>query len=333
MGISRHLEWLKKTKEAAIEPELAICDPHHHLWDFPGGKYLVEEFLEDCSGGHNIKSSVFVECRTSYRTEGPEEMRPVGETEFIARITAAANESGSQTKVAAGIVGYADLLLGDRVSPVLEASIEAGKGRLRGIRNMTCWDEDNRIELWTDIPELMMQPQWRRGFAQLSKYGLSFDAWLFHTQIHELTDLAKNFPDTTIILDHIGGPLGVMAYAEKREEVIQKWRHDMAKLAECPNVFVKVGGLAIKTLGHDWHLLPEPPGSAQLAKEFAPWYMYCIETFGPERCMLESNYPVDKRGYDYTILWNAMKIMTRDFSKTERAALFQNTAVQAYRLK
>lgn len=332
MGISRHLEWLNKTQEKALEPGLEICDPHHHLWNFPGSRYLVEEYLEDAGGGHNITKSVFVECRTSYRTDGPVEMRPVGETEFIASVTEKANAPGSRTKVAAGIVGFADLMLGDKVSPVLEALVAAGKGRLRGIRNMNCWDKDNQIELWTDIPELLMQPAFRRGFAKLKSYNLSFDAWLFHTQIHELTSLARAFPDTTIVLDHIGGPLGVRAYAENRDEVIKKWRKNMAELAKCPNVVVKVGGLAIKSLGHEWHLLPAPLSSEKLAKEFAPWYLYCIETFGPKRSMLESNYPVDKRGYSYTVMWNAMKIMTKSFSKTERADLFYNTAVKTYRI-
>jgi len=332
MTMSRHEAWLNATIEKALEPEIEICDPHHHLWNLPGSRYLVEEYLRDASGGHKITKTVFIECRTSYRTDGPVEMRPVGETEFIATITAKANEKESKTKVAAGIVGFADLLLGDKVEPVLEALIAAGKGRLRGIRNMSCWDADDKIERWTDVPQLLMNPTWRKGFAHLKKHNVSFDAWLYHTQIKELTSLAKVFPDTIMILDHIGGPIGIGAYASKREEVFKIWQKDIADIARCQNVFVKVGGMAIGGLGHDWYKLPAPLSSEQLAKEYAPYYMYCIEQFGPKRSMLESNYPVDKRGYSFTILWNALKIMTKEFSRTERGDLFYNTAIKTYSL-
>jgi L-fuconolactonase len=332
MSTSRHQEWLNKTVESAIEPEIEICDPHHHLWDFPGSRYLVEELLADASGGHKITKTVFVECRTSYRTSGPVEMKPVGETEFVASITAKSNEKPSKTAVAAGIVGFADLLLGDQVKPVLEALAEAGKGRLRGIRNMSCWDKDDKIERFTEVPELLMNSKFRQGFALLKTHSLSFDAWLYHTQIHELTNLAKAFPDTVIILDHIGGPIGIGVYGNQKEEVFKIWKKDIAEIAKCPNVVVKVGGMAIGGLGHDWYKLRAPLSSEQLAKEFAPWYMYCIEQFGPKRVMLESNYPVDKRGYTYTVLWNALKIMTKDITKTERADLFYHTAKKTYRL-
>jgi L-fuconolactonase len=332
MTMSHHEIWLNTTLEKALEPELEICDPHHHLWDLPGSRYLVDEYLKDASDGHKITKTVFIECRTSYRTSGPVEMRPVGETEFIANVTAKANEKGSQTKVGAGIVGFADLLLGDNVEPVLEALVAAGKGRLRGIRNMSCWDADTKIEKWTDVPRLLMDTGFRKGFAHLKKHNLSFDAWLYHTQIKELNSLAKAFPDTVIVLDHIGGPIGVGAYATKRDEVFKQWQTDIMEIAKCPNVFVKVGGMAIGALGHDWYKLPAPLTSEQLAKEFMPYYMHCIEQFGPKRSMLESNYPVDKRGYTFTILWNALKIMTKGFTKTERADLFCNTAIKTYRL-
>lgn len=332
MTFSRHLEWLNKTQEIALEPALEICDAHHHLWDYPGSRYLVDEYLQDTGGGHNITKSVFVECHTSYRTSGPVEMRPVGETEFIASVTGKANLSGNRTKVAAGIVGFADLKLGDEVAPVLEALIDAGKGRFRGIRNITCWDRNPKIKRWTDIPDLLMQPVFRLGYSHLRKYNLTYDTWLYHTQLPQLTDLAQSFPETTIILNHLGGPLGIESYATQKDDVYRQWQKSIKDLAQCPNVVVKIGGLAIEMLGHDWTVNPVPPASHQLAQDFAPWYLYCIEAFGPQRCMLESNYPVDKLGYSYTVMWNAMKIMTKSFSQSERADLFYNTAIKTYRI-
>lgn len=325
--------WLSQIKEEPIDPELSICDPHHHLWPQPDNRYLLKELLQDTEGGHNITQTVFLECRSMYRQYGPEEMRPVGETEFVQGIATQSARGQYGTNVAAGIVGFADLTLGAGVAAVLEAHIAASSDRFRGIRQIAAWDaSDNVISLARPPKRLLLDPKFREGFACLQKYRLSFDAWLFHTQLMELLDLARAFPDTTIILDHIGGPLGVGPYAGRREEVLGEWQHGIAALATCPNVFVKLGGLGMPLCGFGWHERATPPNSTELAEAMAPYYDFCIEQFGVNRCMFESNFPVDKLSYSYTVVWNAFKRIVRDFPPEEKAALFQDTAVRVYRL-
>jgi len=333
-------EWLKLTVEEPIDPDLPICDPHHHLWDRPntperpGSRYLLEELLQDTGGGHNIVQTVFVECRSMYRKDGPSEMQPVGETEFVQGI-AAQSTSGQYgaTLVAAGIVSFADLTLGVAVAPVLEAHIAASQNRFRGIRHSSAWDASSEITSYRNPPRgLLLDSKFREGFAYLQKYNLSFDAWLYHPQIIELVDLARAFPDTSIVLDHIGGPLGIGPYAGKREEVFQEWKSSIATLATCPNVVVKLGGLGMPICGFGWHERATPPSSTELAEAMATYYLWCIGQFGVGRCMFESNFPVDKQSCSYTVMWNAFKRISRDFSLNDRAALFHDTAVKVYRL-
>ncbi|HEY41559.1 MAG TPA: amidohydrolase family protein, partial [Dehalococcoidia bacterium] len=259
--------WLKKTVEEPIDPELPICDPHHHLWDRPAredrprNRYLLDELLEDIGDGHNIVKTVFVDCRSMYRADGPEEMRPVGETEFVQGI-AAQSASGQRgtTRVAAGIVSHANLTLGAAVAPVLEAHIAASNNRFRGIRHSSVWDASPEIQPYMSPPRrLLFDSKFREGFGCLQKYGLSFDAWLYHHQIPDLTDLAKAFPDTTIILDHVGGIIGIGPYAGKREEIFQQWKSDIAELSTCPNVVVKLGGLGMPVCGFGWNERKTPP--------------------------------------------------------------------------
>ncbi len=320
-------------EEVAIEPELPICDPHHHFWDRGGNRYLIDELVADTSGGHNIVSTVFVECRSMYRKDGPEEMRPVGETEFVRGIAAqSASGQYGPTAVAAGIVGHANLTLGAAVAPVLEAQVAASPNRFRGIRHSNVWDADPALERRVGPPKgLLLDATFRAGFACLAKYGLSFDAWLYHPQITELADLARAFPETTIILDHVGGPIGIGDYATRREQVFEEWKAAIAEIAGCGNVVVKVGGLGMPLCGFDWHQRATPVGSEELAEGMAPHYLWCIEQFGADRCMFESNFPVDKVAYSYTVMWNAFKRISRDFSAAERAALFHDTATRVYR--
>lgn len=327
--------WLNRTTETALDPALPICDPHHHLWDYPQNRYLLEDICLDLSGGHNVVSTVFVDCVAMYRKEGPIEMRPIGETEFAQGIAAqSASGQYGPTAVAAGIVSFADLTLGSAVERVLEAHLAASRNRFRGIRHATSWHASPDIRNAHTKPTvgLLLDRQFREGFACLQKLGLSFDAWMYHTQLMDLADLAKAFPGTTIILDHIGGPLGIGPYEGKRAEVFEDWKRGIAAVAACPNVVVKLGGLTMTMCGFDWHKREQPPTSEMLATANAPYYMYCIEKFGPPRCMFESNFPVDKISCSYTVLWNSFKRMTKDFSPTERAALFHDTAVRAYRL-
>lgn len=326
--------WLERTREDALAADLPICDPHHHLWDHPKSRYLLAELVDDTGGGHRVEQTVFVECGAMYRCDGPEAMRPVGETEFVQGIAAQSASGGyGPTRVAAGIVGTANLLLGADVVPVLDAHIEASRNRFRGIRHSAAWDASDVIRRsHADPPEAMLlRDGFRAGFACLAPRGLLFDAWLYHPQIPELADLARAFPDTTIVLDHVGGPLGIGPYAGRRDEVFEVWRGHVAELAACANVVVKLGGIAMPINGFGWHKRERPPGSSELADAFAPYFLHCIEQFGADRCMFESNFPVDKASCSYTVLWNAFKRVAADLGEAARAALFRDTARRVYR--
>ncbi len=318
---------LDRTRESALDPELPICDPHHHLWDHPGNRYLQDELLADTGGGHRVRSTVFVECMSGYRGDGPQELRPVGETEFVERQAPGARD----TAVAAAIVSFADLTLGAAVEPVLEAHAAASP-RFRGIRHAAGWDASPDVRNSHTRPPkgLLADASFREGLRRLAARDLVFDAWLYHPQLPELTALARAVPQAQIVLDHIGGPLGIGPYADKRADVLDSWRGAITELARCPNVVVKLGGLTMPICGFAWHQRETPPGSAELAEALAPYYLHCIEQFGPSRCMFESNFPVDKASCSYTVLWNAFKRVARGFTPEERALLFHDTATRVY---
>jgi len=332
--MSSDQETTRNQVEAAIEPEMIICDPHHHLWEHPNNRYLLEDLLDDIGPGHRVVRTVFVECRSKYRTDGPEDLKPVGETEFVREQAAESRrETRGKIGVLEGIVGFADLTLGERAAPVLEAHLQAGGSLFKGIRHSVAWDASQDIASYRNPPPgLLLDPAFRQGFALLGKHGLSFDAWLYHPQIPELTDLARAFPQVTIILDHIGAPLGIGPYSGRRDEIRSTWNQAVADLAACPNVAVKLGGLGMPLCGFGWQTRSRPVGSDELAEAMKPYYGWCIEKFGAGRCMFESNFPVDKSAYAYTVMWNAFKRMTAGFSPAERAALFHDTAVRVYRL-
>jgi L-fuconolactonase len=320
--------------EEILEPERPICDPHHHLWDHPGRRYLIDELLADTDSGHHVVATVFVECMSMYRASGPQEMRPVGETEFVNGVAAMSASGGfGSTRVAAGIVSFADLALGERIGAVLDAHLAASP-RFRGIRHAAGWDASDQVRNshTNPPPGLYADPHFRWGFAELAPRGLRFDAWLYHPQLPELTELAKAFPDTTIILDHFGGPLGIGPYAGRRAEVFAVWKAAIRALADCPNVVVKLGGLVMPLNGFGFHKREQPIGSVELAEATRDWYLHTIECFGVERCMFESNFPVDKVSVSYRVLWNSFKRITAGFSVAERSALFHDTAVRVYRL-
>ena len=336
--VSQPDDRLELVVEDAIEPGLPICDPHHHFWDRDahrgGDRYLLDQLAQDLGGGHNVTQTVFIECGSMYRAQGPEELRSVGETEFVQGIAAqSASGKYGPTEVAAGIVSNANLMLGAAVEPVLEAHRAASGNRFRGIRFSCAWDASPEVgSPGSNGPGMLLDSRFREGFACLQRLGLSFDALVYHTQLRELADLAAAFPDTTIILNHVGRPLGTGPYADKREEVFADWQEGIAAVAQYANVVVKLGGFGNPISGYDWHRRPMPPTSAELVETITPWLMFCIEQFGPERCMFESNFPVDKASYAYTTVWNAFKQVSRGFSEAERAAMFQGTAVKAYRL-
>jgi L-fuconolactonase len=331
--------WLaKRPREAALEPDLPIIDPHHHLWDTPArGRYLLEGLLDDIGGGHNIVSTVYLECQSMYRKEGPPEMAPVGEVAFVAGI-AAMSESGNYgpCRVAEGIIGYADLRYGARIRDVLEAEIIAGGGRFRGIRQGVAWDADPGVGKHASrvvAPRLVLDKTFREGFAQLAPLGLSFETWQYHPQLKDAIDLARSYPETTFILNHVGGVLGVGPYSGRRAEILASWKQDIAEMAKCPNVNVKLGGIGMTSFGFDFHERALPPSSEELAEAWRMYVEPCIEAFGVNRCMFESNFPPDKQSGGYTELWNAFKRITAGASADEKKALYSGTAARVYRLR
>ena len=328
-------EWLSQVIEETLEPDLPICDPHHHLWDHPGSRYLLDELLADTGSGHNVVSTVFVECASMYRAEGPQAMRPVGETEFVQGIAAMSASGGyGHTRVASGIVSHADLTLGEAVREILEAHVAASPNRFRGIRHAAGWHESPDIRNSHSRPpqSLMMQDDFRQGLSVLASMGLSFDAWFYHDQLAEFVDLAKALPEATIILDHFGGPLGIGPYEGKEDDVFAVWREQIAPLADVPNVYFKLGGINMKVNGFGWHTRDKPPGSDELVDRTGRYYEFCIDTFGPRRCMFESNFPVDKESCAYNVLWNAFKKLSQHLPDNDRAALFHDTAARVYRI-
>ncbi|MEP7300431.1 MAG: amidohydrolase family protein [Caldimonas sp.] len=328
--------WLAKApQETVLEPDLAIVDTHHHLWDLPAFRYLLHDFLADVESGHNIVATVFNECHAMYRAAGPKEMQPVGEVEFCAGI-AAMSDSGiyGPTRVNAGIVGFADLSLGDRVAPVLEALIAAGGRRFKGVRHAAGWDASPVIgnSHTSPGPGLYLSPEFRTGLKRLASYGLSLDAWVFHPQLADAVDLARSCPDANIIMCHMGGPLGYGPYTDKQAEVFDVWKSGMTELAKCRNVSVKLGGVMMRLAAYDYGTSDAPPSSQQLAKLWGPYVTACVDLFGPDRCMVESNFPVEKMGIGYSGLWNAFKRMLAGASADEKAAIFSRTAGRVYRL-
>jgi predicted TIM-barrel fold metal-dependent hydrolase len=339
-GTQRHLpirkDWLAATQEAALEPDRPIIDPHHHLWDRPGNRYLLHDLVEDLSSGHNIRATVFLECREMYRADGPAETRSLGETTFVAGV-AAMSESGKYgpAHACAGIVGNVDFRVGSRAKGILEQHVVAGGGRFRGIRNGATWHSDPSLRVFTSGSGegLYVNPQWREGFAALAPLNLTFEAWMFHTQLGDLISLAGTHPETKIVLNHVGGSLGVGPYAGKRDEVFKEWRAQIQKLGQYPNVYIKLGGLGMPSLmGFEMGLQEKAPSSEQLAKAWAPYLNTCIEAFGPDRSMFESNFPVDKGMCSYANLWNAFKRVAEPYSNDEKNAMFHNTALKFYRL-
>lgn len=327
--------WLDQQNEDTLEPDLPICDPHHHFWDRPGSRYLLDELLADTQSGHNVRSTVFVECLSMYSADLQKQHRPVGETEFVQGIAAqSASGDYGEMRAAAGIIGFADLLLGHEIQQTLEFHQQASPNRFRGIRHSCSWDASDAIRnSHTNPPaHLYLEKKFREGFSQLEKMNMVFDSWLYHSQLPELISLARAFPEQTIILDHVGGPLGIGPYQGKSAEVFESWKKDIQALALCQNVYVKLGGLGMAINGFEWHKKDRPPSSKQLAETNTPFIMTCIEAFGIDRCMFESNFPVDKISASYNTLWNSFKRVSQGFSESEKAKLFHDNAVRVYRL-
>lgn len=327
-------EWLARQREAPLEPGLPIIDAHHHLWQFPEKTYRSADLLADMRDGHNVVSTVFVECKTHYRADGQPDLRSVGEMEFVVAESAVAADLQPGSGICGAAIGYADLRLGPAVIPVLDALIAASCGRLRGVRNIAVWHADPTVRVSAANPPqgLMSDPAFREGFAALAEKGLVFDAWLIHTQLDELHALASAFPDVQVVLNHVGGPLAVGPYAGRRAQVFEEWRAGMARLAESGNVAVKLGGFGMPLFGFGFERLPSPPDSLQIAASIGPYVGACIDLFGAQRCMFESNFPVDKGCFNYNTLWNAFKRLSARHAAGDIEALFFDTAARIYRM-
>ncbi len=327
-------QWLDQVKEEIIEPERRICDPHHHLWDRGGSRYLLDELLADTGSGHNVVSTVFVECLSMYRAGGPDTLKPVGETEFVQGVAAMSASGGyGDIRACSAIISRATLSMGAAVGELLDAHIAASPNRFRGIRDAAGWDPSPDVRnSHTNPPEhLFLDATFREGMKEMEKRGLVFEAWLYHRQIPELTSLARAFPGVTIVLDHFGGPLGIGPYEGHADEVFESWRKSIDDLATCPNVVSKLGGINMPINGFGWHKRPLPPTSDELVAATRRYYEHTIDRFGPDRCMFESNFPVDKESCSYPVLWNAFKKMAAGHPEDEKDAMFYGTATRVYR--
>jgi L-fuconolactonase len=323
-------EWYAQVDEAVLEPDLEIVDPHHHLWPPPDDElnYGLGELLADVASGHHVVQTVFIECGVAYRTEGPPMFAAVGETEF-----AAAEAAGDPTQLISGIVAHADLREPD-IEDVLDAHAEASGGLLRGVRDAIAHaEEPESLAIPGGAHEgLASDAAFRSGVRTLGERGLTYDSWHYHYQNREFLELARAVPTTTMVLDHFGTPIGVGSYATHREEIFETWKTDVTEIARCDNVVAKLGGLAMPDNGFGWHRGRAPATSDQLLAAQARYYLHTIDVFGPERCMFESNFPVDRFSISYGNLWNAFKKLTVGFSDPERAAMFSGTARRVYRL-
>ena len=320
-------------QDETIDKDLPIIDCHHHLWVHDGKPYLLPEFSADLASGHNVVATVYVECNSMYRDTGPITLRSVGEAEFVASVFAASERSAMSTAVCAGFVGAADLTLGAEVETVLDALAAGSHGLLRGVRGAAAWDEDPSINTGVRpyAPRgLLRDPRFREGFAKLACRGLTYDAWQYHAQLSDLRELADAFPNTPIVIDHCGGLVRIARYAN--EQNFEYWRSQLASVARRPNTFVKIGGLAPKRCGFAYATRVRPPTAAELATDWLPYVETCIELFGPDRCMFESNFPDDRVAGTYHSIWNAFKMCVSNMSYDEKLSLFCNTARHVYRL-
>ncbi len=323
-------EWLDQVVEDVIDPDQRIIDPHHHLWPVGGVlPYGIAELVADVRSGHRVDQTVFMECGAAYLADGPKHLRSTGETAFVAGVAGA-----DPSKVIRGIVAHVDLTDAEHLDEVLDAHIAIGNGLVRGIRHGGARDPDPRsLMIAGDAPEgLYTDPAFRAGVAHLGARGLTYDTWHYHHQNRDFAALARAVPDTMMVLDHFGTPLGVAAYADHREEIFEQWLLDIAEIARCDNVVAKIGGMAMPDNGFGWHTAPRPPTSAEFVAAQVRYYVHTIECFGPERCMFESNFPMDRMSLSYRVLWNAFKLIAAPFSPSERDAMFHDTAARVYRL-
>tara|TARA_Y100001970_G_scaffold268144_1_gene359006 strand:- start:2666 stop:3691 length:1026 start_codon:yes stop_codon:yes gene_type:complete len=326
-----HSDWIATVVEDVLEPEIPILDPHHHLWldeGHTGWPYTLEDFHKDTGSGHNIVGTVFLECHAEYRKDGPIHLRPVGETEFIADLAEqSAVSNGAEIKA---IQGNADVSLGAAVEEVLEAHENAGQGRFRGVRYITAQNDHPPLAMSTNAA--MDDPMYLEGVRRVGELGYTYDAMVYHPQLPQFADVARACPDTPIVLDHLGCVLGTGPYKDRREEILEFWKAQMAEIAAYDNVFLKLGGIGMPMMGFRWDKRDRPASSVELVEAWSDPIQYAIEVIGAKRCMFESNFPVDKRGAGYVPLWNSFKLIAADCSADEKRDLFHDTAARAYQL-
>ena len=334
-------EWLATRAESALDATRPIIDAHHHLYDRPGVRYLLDEYLTDLQSGHNVRASVYLQARSMLRADVPAVLQPIGETEFANGI-AAMSASGlyGDARVCAGIVPFADLTLGDGVRKVLERHISAAGGnvadggRLCGIRQILSWDADCRLlnPAYPTSEAMSASQEFRTGFAHLETLGLTFDSWAFFHQLSRVATLARTFPGTNIVLNHCGGIVRIADYSKRREEVFDTWRQGIVEISKSPNVFVKLSGLGMRLGGFGFEEREVAPSSEELAEVWRPWIETCIEAFGANRCMYASNFPVDKGSFSFSTGLNALKRLAQSASNDDKDDIFWRTAKRFYRL-
>ena len=327
------LDWIQLGEETPVDPNLRIVDPHHHLWDRGGSRYLAEELHEDTSKGHNVTNTVFVECKAEYRRNSQERFQSLGETEFVAK-EAERLEEFSETKIS-GIVGFVDLGLGEELEEVLVAHDRSSYGLMRGVRHATAWSDDPEISIAHTKPTkgVMGSKLFLKGVSKLSEFNFSFDAWLYFNQLPELLYLARVTPETNIVINHLAAPLKIGKWAETPQEVDEIWRSNLQELANCENVYLKIGGIGMDNyFANDWVNQTKPPTSDEVASVWKEKILWCIELFGAHRCMFESNYPVDRQTLPYSVIWNCFQKVTDSFTESEKSDLFSSTACTVYRI-
>ena len=328
--LDRHSEWLNQHTEEIIDAERPIIDPHHHLW--PGeSQYLLEDLWDDTSSGHNIKHTVFIECTQEFLTSGPEHLKPVGETIFVKKIADEAKKEPSKSQIS-GIVSHADMTLGEGINEVLDLHFQYGESLFKGIRHAGGWDphENMRNSHHSPSKDMYLSDVFNQSLKILGEKDLVFEAWQYHHQINQVAEIADRNENLTIILNHFSGPIGIGPYEGKEDDIFKVWQKDIKELSKRPNVLAKLGGLAMPVNGFKFHEQETPATSDQMVERQKRYYLECIESFEPSRCMFESNFPVDKQSISYHVLWNFFKKISENFSEDEKNSMFYGCAKKAY---
>ncbi len=323
-------------REKVLEPDLPIVDAHHHLW--PPGYWIPYDLSAmdaDLARGHNISATVFVECMTSFSSDPDPALRPVGETQFVVRATPVGSVGPASTRVAAGIVGWADLMRPAEAARTLDGHIEAGQGRFRGVRFNVVWHDIHSTISHAGratVPHMLLDDQYRAGLREVARRDLTYDVWLYHPQLLELAETLDALPDLTFIVNHFGGPVPNESTPASRAMIFDDWRRNLREVARRPNVVLKLGGVGMPIYGFGSQEDARQPNSTTLAELWRPYVETAIDAFGPDRCMFESNFPIDKQSFSYDSLWNTFKLLTLGYSTEERSMLFSGTATGVYRL-